>query len=786
MKKLCGYDLNGWHDTAIRNWEVLLGEDVKFGRFNSDSGLKSVIVKSGNLKEDKWIGGPLAHIAPHGLGDGWGEIGKLNRRHSVLDILNGKENISNNLLGAAVSGLSQNADFAVIGIEDLPTTTELFQEKLLGALSIAKVSSKLLVWRPVLAAIQQIELGSLDANASIGIVCHSTEGFSIQKLLVRKSEFRGQTVLIPERNKPGRLVKSDLGYNGLWGKARKAIKDQLGDIRFLDANLIKATPKLAFGYDCKPELLKRKTGNWITLDPPQKIMLEYSDLSLEMFDEIENCDFILFETLTGGFIKDFLKERFLEIFPNKVIILDDGSISQGAFHAAKRFSNGCPVYFDFLPQISTIIQSKDGAENFDLIGEGETVAAGQLYKSRDPATFGIQSQQSSLTTYLRKENEHWPRKSVISLGSKVQEPTPIDLFVEQRPASGRAKLQMASYEIGRHFSIDWDKAEEIEKEWSLIIEELGGLQASIPSRLVLPNGLSAWDESARSDGLFEILQQNVNRKNPDWETLANQLSARPFQKYCISSDGTVPNDVPQSAIDQLDTLTERAIIELRQRLGGEITVENHSLKFLTWQFRRCPQEVTDWLLDCAKIKSMGGSHPFAMKKSNDVLIFQGLGRVTKSMEIEKDVIDLILKKPIENWQWRIETACLAFLLSRSDTAPKNLNRVGVEQISKRVILEFREALGGPYTTFNYAPFLLVGLLRWRNVEPNALIVGEDIVAMHFKRCIERVIKDLTSRRHSNFKIEKAFNRYVPILKDILLELDGDGRNPELLFDIYNM
>jgi len=156
------------------------------------------------------------------------------------------------------------------------------------------------------------------------------------------------------------------------------------------------------------------------------------------------------------------------------------------------------------------------------------------------------------------------------------------------------------------------------------------------------------------------------------------------------------------------------------------------------------------------------------------------------MEIEKDVIDLILKKPIENWQWRIETACLAFLLSRSDTAPKNLNRVGVEQISKRVILEFREALGGPYTTFNYAPFLLVGLLRWRTVEPNALIVGEDIVAMHFKRCIERVIKDLTSRQHSNFKIEKAFNRYVPILKDILLELDGDGRNPELLFDIYNM
>lgn len=442
--------------------------------------------------------------------------------------------------------------------------------------------------------------------------------------------------------------------------------------------------------------------------------------------------------------------------------------------------------FDFLPQISTIIQGKDGAENFNLINAGETVAAGQLYKSKNPATFGIQSRQANLTVYLFKENEQWPRKAMISLGSEVQEPTPIDLSIEQRPASGRAKLQMKSKTLGRHFSIDWDKAEEVKQDWQSLIEELSDLHLSVPSRLILPNGLFAWEETYRSDGLFKILEQNVDCKSPDWETLANQLSARPFKKYAISSDGELPENIPPEAKSCLERLTKIAVQELQKRVSGEIKTDNQSLRFLTWQFKKCPQEVTEWLFDCAKKKSTGQSHPFATKKMNDVLIYQGLGRTSKSMEMEKGILELILKKPIEDWQWRTETACLAFLLSRSETAPTFLTRKSVELISKRVIFEFSNAVGGTYSTFNYAPFLLVGLLRWRIVEPKALVVGKDEIANEFGKCVERVIEDLTTRRHSKPKMDQAYNKYVNILEDILSELEGEGRNPDLLFDIYNM
>lgn len=787
MKKICGYDLNGWHDTAIRNWKILPDEEIEFGRFSSTSGLKPVIVKSGNSKSLKWIGGHQAYIAPHGCGDGWGEIGNSNRRKLVLDILENEDSETEELLGAAIAGLSKSADFAVIGIDDLPTTNEFLQEKLINALGKANVRTKLLVWRPVLAVIHQIELGLIEEESSVGVICHSSNGFSIQKLLVKKIKHKAQIILTPERSKPGQLIKSELGYNGLWMKAHNLITDQLNDIRFLDAGLINATPKLAMGFRSKTELLKIRNGNWVKINPPKKIDLADTDLSSDLFGDILDCDYILFETLSKGAVKDFLHKRFSEIIKSEIILLEDGGIAKGAISAAERLSNAQPVYLDFLPQISTIINSKEGAESFDLINDAETVEAGQLYKSRYPATFGIQSGQSKLSIYIRKENERWPRKAIISLGSKVQEPTPIDLSVEQRPASGRAKLLMVSSGLGRNFTIDWDASEVIEKEWDILVKELGDYSTSIPARLVLPNGLDAWNNSMRSNDLYEILHKNVDRKKPDWESLANKLSDRTLKQYCISSDGAVPEKISQSTVEQLDYLTECAIVEMQKRLDGEIKVDNNnSLKFLTWQFRRCPQKVTRWLLDYAQNKNSGITHPFAINSSSDILVFQGLGRVTNSVEAEKEIIELILEKPIEDWKWRIETACLSFLLSRSETAPKILTRGMVEKISKRVVLEFRNALGSEYTTFNYAPLLLVGLLRWRIIAPNALVFGKDKIAMNLKQCIDDTIKDLSSRQKSNSKIKKAHKQYLPILEDILLELNGDGSNPELLFDIYNM
>ncbi|MFS8116686.1 hypothetical protein QD460_33900, partial [Rhizobium jaguaris] len=161
------------------------------------------------------------------------------------------------------------------------------------------------------------------------------------------------------------------------------------------------------------------------------------------------------------------------------------------------------------------------------------------------------------------------------------------------------------------------------------------------------------------------------------------------------------------------------------------------------------------------------------------LAYQGLGRVASNQHFELQAIHKVLGKPIDQWKWQKETAAMAFLLSRSETAPRLLTRKDVERLTKRILREFEENLGSTYTRFQYAPMLLVGLLRWRVVEPFALVEGQDPKADKLVRAVERTIGDL---KHQDRL--RALAKYGRILEHVLEELRGEGSNPELLLDIF--
>ena len=140
--------------------------------------------------------------------------------------------------------------------------------------------------------------------------------------------------------------------------------------------------------------------------------------------------------------------------------------------------------------------------------------------------------------------------------------------------------------------------------------------------------------------------------------------------------------------------------------------ENAALKFLTWQFRRCPAIVADWLIDCVENRGLF-SHPFIQHHSSWILVYQGLGRITGDEATERRVLKILLGTDIRDWNWRLESATVAFLLSRSDSAPLCLDRTDVTQLVQRTVRDFEDNLRTEYTKFHYAPFLLAGLLRWR-------------------------------------------------------------------------
>ena len=785
LRKVCGFDLNGWRDFAARNWRTIPGQEEQIGQTDVIGGgaLSSVV----NVGDGRWIGGPQADIAPHGLGGGWGEVGREDRRISVRSLIEGRE-LSSEKLAAAFTGLARGAAYNVVSIDDSPENSELAQERMLAALAAGKFRSPMLVWRPVLAALYALEKGLVAGEQSMAVICHSKRGFLVQKLLIRRASERSNDIFAPERRQASQLVQGNIGYETLVFNARQSALSPDGiSARTAHRAQDRSVGRAALGLSCRPEMLRKPNGNWDKVDLSNIKCLKYPLVNSE-WPDLSDCSAVLVETLAEGIIRSEIVEFIRECVSNAAIELSPEAVAKGALIAARRMADGDPVYFDFLPSISTIVFGSNGASNFDLVNADETLEAGRIYRSPKPAELAIPPGQLSISIYLRKETEEQARKATIDLEKPLSHHSPVSLWVEQKPVAGRARIVMEAADLGRYFTIDWDGAEEDDRPWGEIIESLK-IQTSIPARLTLKCGLHPWEDNNRSVGLFTLLAKEPSRLRVDWDTLASKLSSRPFGEYCISSDGELPTNIDDESIRTLDRLTEIALGITRSRLNresGSETEDNAALRFLTWQFRRCPSEVVDWLVDCISKRGVPHfNHPFVQNPSSWKLVYQGLGRIVSSGASEERVLRLLLSSQVHKWVWNTESACMAFLLSRSDTAPLFLKRDDVEALARRTIADFKRNLGTEYNMFYYAPFLLAGLLRWRLKEKKALLIGVDPLGADFLAAIEDAELDLMKRRNPSERFLKKRDKYLPILQDLKAELSGEGANPDLLLDIYS-
>lgn len=779
-RKLCGFDVNGWRDFAAKNWRSVPGEEEEIGPTDIvPSGPLTSVVKVGDGDRTRWIGGPQADTAPHGLGGGWGAIGEEGRRVSVRALLEMQDHAVGRL-SSCLEGLAQGAAYNVLSIDEGPDGSEAAQEHLLEALAAGKYRNSSLVWRPVLAALYGIDRGLVSEGQRVGIVCQDRHGLALQTLRIRSA--RG--VLAPERREPAIHVPCDFGYENLVREARTvAIGAEGLTSRTAHRAIAQSIGKAALGMECQPEILRVRNGDWEVLnlsgyDPLATIRGPRDSLDLY------GCEVVLLETLTEGKLKNRLLADLRAASPAAVRPLPANAVAHGALSAAQRAADGAAIFFDFLPRLSTIVYGPAGATNFDLIRPDETLEAGRTYRSPEPASLAIPAGQRNVSVYLRKEAAPPPRKATVEIGSPLSETAAVSLWVEQKPAAGRARILMEAPNLGRNFTVDWDEAKQDDRSWEQIIESLKA-SVSIPKRLVLPCGMHSWEDSERMDGLLSLLQTEPQRRIVDWDMLAMKLSQRPFGQYCISSDGDLPSEVGPEDIERLDILTDKALDITRRRLRGDTgpgTGDNAALKFLTWQFRRCPPEVATWLMDC--IETGDRTHPFVRHQASWVLVYQGLGRIVRGEDTVRRAMDVLLCSNVEGWVWNRQSAGMAFLLSRSDTAPVRLERCDFERLARRTIADFRRNIGEEYTMFNYAPFLLAGLLRWRLKEPTALLSGVDPLSKDFLAVIEEAEEDLAGRHRPSMNLQRRRAKFMPILLDLKAELLGEGTNPDLLLDIY--
>lgn len=778
--KFCGFDVNGWRDFVARNWRSRPGEEEEIGPVEVvPSGPLTSVVNVGDGERSRWIGGAQADAAPHGLGGGWGEVGAAERRVSVRELLEMKdEDVTR--LASCFGGSAHGAAYNILSIDEGPDGSETAQEHLLAALSAGKYRNGLLVWRPVLAALYAIEHGLVSEGQRVGVICQDRQGLAVQHLLIKGA--RG--VLAPERREAATHAPGGIGYENLVRVARKAAIGPDGfTSRTAHRAIARSVGKAALGIACSPEVVRVQNGDWEVIDLGGH---DTAEMATDFPDDLDlqDCDVVLFESLTEGTLKDRIAASIERSSPVSVKVLPAPAVAHGALLAAHRAGAGEPIFFDFLPRLSTIVYGLAGATNFDLIRPEETLEAGRTYRSPEPAALAIPAGQESVSVYLRKEAAPPPRKAIVAIGTPLREQAAVSLWVEQKPAAGRARILMEAPSLGRNFTVDWEEAEEVARSWDEIIESQQH-HVSIPQRLILPCGMPPWEDSARAKGMLSLLRSEPFRSNPDWDTLAAKLSQRPFGQYCISSDGDLPDEIGREEIERLDILTDKALDVTRRRLAGEAgpgTEDNAALKFLTWQFRRCPTEVATWLTEC--IGTRGRAHPFVRHQLSWVLVYQGLGRILRGDDAVRQVIEMLLSSDIENWVWNRQSACMAFLLSRSDMAPMLLSRNDVERLAGRTLADFRRNIGEEYTMFNYAPFLLAGLLRWRLNDPTALVSGIDPLAEDFLAIIEEVEVDLVGRRRPNASFQRRRDKILPILRDLKQELLGEGTNPDLLLDIY--
>lgn len=804
--RLVGYDINGWRDLAVRNWIERPGEDECYSDardgYKITGGVGSVVVRVSDKKrgDNQWLGGEQALLAPHGRGGGWGSVGVDNERIDVREIVRESENYTDHLK-AVLHALGHNVSIGVVAIDDTGEVSERNQEAWLDSMSRVGIRQKrLLVWRPVLAVLDALEGGMLDNAKTVGVLSQTARGLATQVLVLKRSD-----VLAPERRRSGVLHSDcELGYEHLEQNSRTRFSSfyEAGGIDD-DFSHARSIISSALGIPTGEEILRCSNGSWEifpALAPPS---LDGVGLPSSINKEFQNCDVILCETLSEGSVSQTLFGCLKKVSQVPVILLDVESVARGGLVAARRLLNREPVYFDFLPQISTIVQKKKEPCNRNLIPEDDTLPAGEVYRSVEPAEFGLPAGQKQLDVYLKKETHERPRKATVDIPFDSRHGETVRLFVEQAPAAGRARLIIESDNSYVPINVDWESAEEESQDWDDLISSLKFSSPTIPQRLVLPPTSELWewsnqpseddssgfseppqallDDNSPSYGLLSMLKRADSAASPNWSELAHQLSNRIRGRYfCVSSDGELPDTLPSEAVELLDRISARALKVSLDRAKGKIHDDNNdALRFLTWLFRRCDSRIVPELIKA--MESPIGGHPFVYHPNSRKLVYQGLGRILSDSDSIRHVFNHLISIPQHKWISANHVACAAFLLSRTEYGPLLLQREEVDElalIGSNVMQKTKRER--TYQNLRYPPLLFVGLLRWRHNDPYALIAEEDPVADMMLKSIKDALPDFKKVLSMN----PAYPRLYKVLTDVCDELKGKGNNPNILIDLF--
>lgn len=783
-----GVDINGWRDAAARDWDPEDETQTTMPTF-IDGGIRAVSVQNIN---GKWVGGPQAILAPHGRGDGWGQVGDQVRRLPVLNLLDGLAGEQVDVippLRASFDALTRKSEHIMVTVPDVQEFDERAQGRLLDVLRGRGRARPILLWRSVALFQQGLVTGVIpekQAGYKVNLLIHTQNGLELQTLtLAAASGFEGHYA--PVRQGFGSIILPKLGLDELSLKTEKHV---IAKNPFLAEGRSEKT-RLPGRLLCEDinenisEILRRDNGTWVQVIAPR---IKSDQLFETAFTPINppSADLTLLTSPLSDSLTEALKNE-VERYFKTVHVLPWSSIALGALKAGRLIERGLPHYLDQLEPISLAVMGRDTATFQYLIPPKSNVPANREFVSEPLNDFVWGLNRDRIEFFVLKgskevgEVRHWTTDQRAPPSSDM----PVTIQLRQTPGQSWARLEITSSswpDLARSpIRLDWDALAPDPRAPEEILEALKRPNPIIPARILEMPDFGFWDGSFFEPGLLSIMNEGASKRLLDAlmrtqratsiETDATLERIRP-----VSTDGELPpelsNQQKKSFFGLLQETSEKLSSAIRT---GRPIQDNLDYRILTWTFAACPFEIQDFTLDALEAYNKGKFHPLLNLRSAQTVLQQGAGRSVDGQERINRLLNILSdreNKRSHTW------ACYSHILSRREIAPSALDSKLIHKIVGEII-PFLESAAREQrfnVIYKYLIGTTAGLLRFREVEPWALVTDRsaDALILHdaLVMCRNQLSKITQSIPQGSAKLA---------VTDSLIELlRGSGGDPDLL------
>jgi hypothetical protein len=785
-RRIVGLDLNGRFDLAARDWSE--GEE--------NEGLSKILILRGGTdatvvttNDRRCVAGPLAALAPHGRGEGWGEIGARSRRRFLAHACDAVDLSPGAIedLRAGADALARWSDEIIAAVPDIEGFAEAEQGTMIGALTNQRRRVRLL-WRPVSIFLDLLETGGIQtdrADTMFRVLIHSGRGIEDQILTLR-ADLDHPGHFAPQRDGSGRLHSPHIGLDKLFARARAMVEGSCKTINWARCEPSRLGPALLTGDAMVGdiEVLRAWNANWLTLTAPE---IEPDALDLDKAEVPAIAEPVLATFLMTPLAQPYARAlvRRLERTIGPVTIVEPAAVARGCLRAGRLIEQGLPHYFDRLEPVAIAILRGEEPEFEHLIAPGSVVPANREYVSQEIGGFIWARGKADTEFYVLKgdrEVRHWE----VSKAPGPTEDVSVKLRIRQTPGQSWARLAVDSLDwepLSRSpIVLDWERLTPLDLGPEEVLEQLRTQPPTIPDRIVERPHIDLWMGSYwAGNGLASQLALDALKDIPSsparWAAELRHSRRDPEQPgerfWLVGTDGELPKDLPSelregflAALAQLATLATSASLERPPR-------DNDLLIALTWSFALCPESVQDLILEALEKNRAGKRHPLSCPDHSIRVLRQGAGRVVTGVPRLKLLFHYLTLAPLNN-----DTInALAMALTRREEAPRALTREQVDHFLQHLAQELLDRITHRQFQIRFRNTLsaIAGLFRWRVQEPWALLAERDPVAADLRTALVRAKSLLAESKVVIPQLEQKTSQIEAIIE----YLDGRG-DPDIL------